>query len=65
MESKGPTAKPSDGDPVIKSSDRKSNSYSEAVGMVRFTEWAADKVAAKRKRKGLGELKPRKKNAMR
>jgi hypothetical protein len=33
--------------------------------MVRFTEWAADKVAAKRKRKGLGELKPRKKNAMR
>ena len=33
--------------------------------MVRFTEWAADKVAAKRKRRGLGQLKPRKKNAMR
>ena len=33
--------------------------------MVRFTEWAAEKVSAKRKRRGLGELKPRKKNAMR
>lgn len=32
-------------------------------GMVRFTEWAAERVAAKRKRRGLGEIKPRKKHA--
>ena len=37
----------------------------EGIGMVRFTEWAENRVIAKRKRKGLGELKPRKKNAMR
>ena len=37
---------------------------SNTFGMVRFTEWAAERVAAKRKRRGLGELKPRKKNAI-
>ena len=33
--------------------------------MFRLTEWCSDRVNAKRKRRGLGELKPRKKNAMR
>ena len=32
-------------------------------GMIRFTEWAKNRVEAKRKRRGLGELKPRKKHA--
>lgn len=40
-----------------------SRSNANALGMVRFTEWAKDKVTAKRKRRGLGEVKPRKKNA--
>lgn len=35
------------------------------AGMFRITEWCARNVEAKRKRKGLGELKPRKKNPMR
>jgi len=35
------------------------------IGMVRFTEWARERVDAKRKRRGLGEIKPRKNNAMR
>jgi len=31
-------------------------------GMFRITEWAKGRVDSKRKRRGLGELKPRKKN---
>lgn len=36
---------------------------SNTFGMFRVTEWAADRVAAKRKRRGLGEIRPRKKHA--
>lgn len=46
--------------PVTKASERKVNI--QAGGMFRMTEWAARRVEAKRKRRGLGELKPRKKN---
>ncbi len=52
-----------DSDAVEKKSEaNKRNTH--AVGMVMFTQWAADRVAAKRKRRGLGEIKPRKKNAI-
>lgn len=59
MESKGGSTA---SEPVEKTAKKSSP---HAIGMVRFTEWAAEKVEAKRKRRGLGELKPRKKNAMR
>lgn len=46
--------------PVEKPSERRDNKM--AGGMFRITEWAAGRVDAKRKRRGLGEMKPRKKN---
>jgi len=48
-------------EPVEKPSKRSSDP--STMGMVRFTEWAEKRVVAKRKRRGLGELKPRKKHA--
>lgn len=52
--------------PVEKPSERKEKaSHDVRSGMFRLTEWCSDRVNAKRKRRGLGELKPRKKNAMR
>ena len=46
-----------------KTDKEKKNRINPTFGMVRFTEWAAERVAAKRKRRGLGEIKPRKKHA--
>lgn len=51
----------SDGSEPVEKPSSKSNA--NALGMVRFTEWAKDRVQAKRKRRGLGEVKPRKNNA--
>lgn len=46
--------------PVKKASDKPQLSHTG--GMFRLTEWAARNVDSKRKRRGLGQLKPRKKN---
>ena len=46
--------------PVEKASERRDSNVSG--GVFRITEWAARRVDAKRKRRGLGEVKPRKKN---
>ena len=48
---------------AIESASKKSDNVN-TMGMIRFTEWAQRRVEAKRKRKGLGECKPRKNNAM-
>ena len=51
-------------DEKVEKSSSESKKNSHAIGMVRFTEWAAERVSAKRKRRGLGEIKPRKNNAI-